>query len=593
MLLSDRILSKSNESLNLETAKWVIANALKLATSDLAGIRRQADHPLLQDETLFDDVPNEVKALFVATPFLPRKHFNGAFAWLFGKDSIHEIVPESFEVYEKRTAQYPGYLLNEKWAQIPFTKDEYDHVYATFDVFTHGDDAQATYLRGIKSAQHISSLARCLRELKGHKHISVDILKDIRRRRTYEHIELNKDVSAEVANAYFDILFRSAKKKFNHDSKVEKAYSLISAMSEVFELNNLDRAKRDKVISTFGLENFELIEVFKIYNSKIPDEIMTKMFDMGKVLQRTLIHDGLIKDERIPVELVTELVHDREWRVYTSFFKRQDINKAERFKHLSEITAYKHIHEFKMTIINLLQFGLLTLDEIAHFEGRWALACDKNAVFEWSVETGQELPKAVQNNWIVFDRLSKAQLQTYWDIPKIIKMINEHYIERSRTNSPLGLEYDPIEGSVSRLLQNKEWTGELLMKLIKICDKKPVVVEHQKDLDLLRKTALCKLFSESIYPTLVGHGDGVGKYGRAEIPLAYVLSTHPDMLSQHELDLIAQSNIQFDYKDANVDLGEVMQMHPDLNEAAIAQQLKRRLEKIGDMSISPRKSHHI
>ncbi len=90
MLLSKQLLSKYNDGLTVDTIKWVLKNALNISPNTLYQMKvaQNADHPLMKEESLYDDLPVDVQALFVMEPYFPRKHFDRAFAWLFGKESI-------------------------------------------------------------------------------------------------------------------------------------------------------------------------------------------------------------------------------------------------------------------------------------------------------------------------------------------------------------------------------------------------------------------------------------------------------------------------------------------------------------------------
>ncbi len=599
MLLSDWILSKRNEGLTLKAAKWVISNALSIPSQQLTEICRQADHPLMQDETLFDDAPNEVRALFVATPLLPRKYFNGAFSWLFGENSVEEINASSFHNYERLLSQYPGYSIDHKWEKLPFTKDEYDHVYSSFYV-ENNVNADAIYVKDDFNTDTI--LGRCLSGLHRHQHISVETF--IRLAEQGGHLKLNENASEEVAKLCFSMEVKKNRRKFNHPNSGSRAGIFLSCISAL-KLKNLTQDMRDTLITTFGIENFKHEEIFRVYNGNIPDSIMTKMFEIGSISLAQ--HKDLIIDGRIPLEMALKVALYYDDLLCSSYLKRSDVTKDMRLEFLSEMKA-KHNLDGRLTytyinnMTKLIENGVLTLAEIEHFECDELRRHDETTIFKWAIITGNELPTEMQDRWVdssaVPQRFSKEQLQIYWDIPKIISLISQHYIDGKKGTNPLGSQYEKPKDVIPYLFQNKGWTGELLFELLKVCNKVPGLPFFERVLNRLREGALCRLFSESIYPALTDHPccDGEGKYGQTEKALAYLLHGNHDMLSQCDIDLLAQSNIQFDYKDDDVDLGQVLSMHPDLNEAIIAEQLKKRLAKIGDDTPTPmtsRKRNHI
>ena len=583
MLLSDWILSKENGGLTLETAKWVLANALSIPQEQLTNICKQADHPLLQDETLFDNVPDEAKALFVTTSLLPQKHFNRAFAWLFGKESINEIDADSFAFHENLKSKDARYSLEQKWSELPLSKDEYEHIYAVF--------------KGISCAFRISYLGYCVRGLKEHRHLSIDAFIELEK--DDDEPTLNVSVSPELADYFFDREFKGAKRKFNYKAEEGKADAFIDYMENVFTLKNLSQNKRDMVIEKFGLDNFELDQVFFIYNQNVPDHIVNQLLDLKLINSYSIRKNGsFISDPRLPIEMAKSIVYAEIGKFSEDYLRREDVDEGMRTEFLSKLANATdpycvHSSISDMAMIGILRRGVLTANEVEIFECRKLKEYSNSLIFEWSAATGIDLPLDLQKKWIAPSQMSSIQLKTYSDIPQIIQLINERRTDHKAMRGLLGRDYEDIDKAISSLFQNKAWTGERLFELIRVCKQEPIHTNTKKILDMLCNGALCKLFSESIYPALVGHGNGDGKYGRAEPAVAYVLRDHHNMLSPCDLDLFIQSNVQFDYKDTDVDLGRVMEMYPDLNEATIAQQLKRQLGKIGDMSTRPRKSHHI
>lgn len=598
MLLSDWILSKRNEGLTLPFLKWILANASSIPPKQFSKICLQADHPLLQDETIFDDIPDEVRALFVATPLLPHKHFNSAFAWLFGKENINDINAEDVcgnkNPHIQREANEPRYELRNVWSKLPFTKDEYDHFYST--------------IKGVEFTSSNSYLDMLIRGMREHRHVSLD---DASRSIICDrNITVNKAASVEVADYFFDYKFKKLLRKFNPEEneahrKIESSAlelvlsGFLSELSEPLQFENLSRNRRDRVLSTFGLENVSLKHVYSIYHGQIPSDVMKEMFKMKKVTIESISeHKPLISDERIPLKLATKAAYLNMSLFNLEFRKRSDVTQQMKLKYTSDIRRDKKgSAEYGVLINELFGFNALTPLEIETIEHDDLVeGCTGKPIFKWAVATGNELSPALQDKWIGFERMSGPELQIYRDIPKIISVIREHYIIQPKSYSPIGSKSEGIKEAIASLLKNKNWTGELLLELIKLCKQEQTMPEmkvFKYDLEYLCKGALCKLFSESIYPNLIDSGNGAGKYGPPEAPIAYLLSYHGDMLSECDINLIAQSNIEFNYKDKDVDLGHAIRMHPGLNEAVIAQQLKRRLEKIGDMSTSPRKSHHI
>ena len=74
MLISGWTLLESNQNLTPERLKWVLKNALHLNIDDLRDLKAKenATHPLLWDESIYDDLPVEALGPFVMEPYFRK-----------------------------------------------------------------------------------------------------------------------------------------------------------------------------------------------------------------------------------------------------------------------------------------------------------------------------------------------------------------------------------------------------------------------------------------------------------------------------------------------------------------------------------------
>ena len=125
MLFSNLTLSVYNNNLTADTVRWMLKNALSIDPNMLFQLKAgaNADHPLMKEESLYDDLPVDVQALFVMEPYFPRKHFDRAFAWLFGKESIAQINADDFSHYTQLAKKNSCYTSMDSWKNLQLTSD--------------------------------------------------------------------------------------------------------------------------------------------------------------------------------------------------------------------------------------------------------------------------------------------------------------------------------------------------------------------------------------------------------------------------------------------------------------------------------------
>ena len=567
MLLSPWILSKNNRGLTLDTVKMVLANSTRLTPAELADIKHEANHPLLSDDSLFDEMPNEVKGLFVMERYFPRKHFNSSFAWLFGKERIEDIDEDSFFTYERLNQKHPGYTLTHLWRYLPFTKEEHNHLQQT--------------LRDVFGSELDPELRACQFGLMEQRHITIDMY-ERDRVKFKSPTSLSFDIPTDLANFIFDKKYEEFDKFCNAIGDTKKVSRIMDGLRDALRFSNLSASRREALVSTFGLNELGIKNICRVYNDKIPDEVFKNLLSSG-MINESSIKDmpELICDLRIPLEEATRFSLQSPPSFALRYFTRSDLTEELRMQMLEGLLNAQ-LHEDDQycysairAISGLLTGGHLTLPEVVAIEGKLDETDARVSLFQWSQKTGIPLPVAVQDKWTEDGFITDGQFQMFHDAAKLVKLIKEFYIDGVCN----GTFRTPVP---SAFLLNKGLTTELLFDLVKICRQPPANESAQKQLDELCDQVLYKMAAEGFYPPLVGNGNGTGIHGRPEKILAHMLDGDPGSPSQFDFDFIVKADLQFDYSDADVCLTRSLARNPELNEEIAAQRLKWKLERMQD-----------
>ncbi len=568
MLLSSLTLSVYNNNLTTDTVKWVLRNVPSMDPNTLYQLKAEAnaDNPLMKEESLYDDLPVEVQAAFVMEPYFPRKHFDRAFAWLFGKQSIAQIDADDFAHYEALADTNTNYSLRDFWQHLPFTREEYCHIFNEFNKLTSLNDGY----------QFIS----CRRGLLKHACITPEIYsQEISARTTAPHV----DVCSEVASLFADKRIAALKSSKDRRSNKNDPADL-NAISDLLCLENLPQERRDEVLSMFNTREIGLYGIKTIYDGNIPDTVFYNMMKSGEINAGSAIYDpSILMDLRLPEKEATNIafLYPVECALY--YLGRSDINQDTREQFLLKMIEKLRFDglyiESNMPRVmeRLVLDGVLTAPEISLIKDDFKGVL-KNHIFEWAVNAGVKLTPAEQDEWIGKEFSARIQLQHYHDVPILIDAIRFYYTQKSVLGD--GQSKRMRIDSFFNVLLNPGWTRELLLELIDVTRQKPVKSHLTHQQDSFRAEIFCKLFSESFYPSL-DKEDLTGPYGRAENLLARLLDGDANWLSNVDIDLIVKSPIRLDYVDSEVDLAASLARNPDINERIVAERLRLRVEQAG------------
>ncbi|HDX8428282.1 TPA: hypothetical protein RQN23_002982 [Aeromonas veronii] len=588
MLLPSTFMTISNTALTIENLNWVLKNAGVIGPNTLDKFKKSANHPLMKEESAYDDVPIEVLAAFVMEPYFPRKHFDRAFSWLFGKETISQIDAESFRYHEQLKNVNKCYSLSDYWSRLQFTQDEYCHIFEQFSQ--------------LFNKPHDNYLSICERDLKRHYLLTPEMYFNSK-----DKGSLSAGVCAEIA----DFVFDEEIKQFNEMNGIflrgDNVRGLINAIRYPVGLRNLSMEKRNSLFSMFSVERFGLAAISNIYENKaIPDFVFNELLNKGLINSETAkANKDVLMDARLPLELATEIAFSSPVRFADVFFKRADASPELRGEFISVLTqlAYEttgeHAYDVIKGINSLIWTGLPTYPEVErileHYDEMVHRYSSGNApdlddefieeygdgladsLFVWSQKTGISLPPALQDKLTQDGFTTKTQLQMYHDAASLVDAIKACYgVNDSDRPAKTIHHMDTLA-----LLANENWTHDHLISLVHASRDESASSTARGRLDDLRKEIFRKLFSESVYPCLA-KGELTGKYGRVENLLAHLLNGDADLLSEFDTNLIIHSPLQLDYADDEVNLTTILAHNPDINERIVAERLKLRMEHIND-----------
>lgn len=573
MLISGWTLSEINQNLTPERLRCALRNALHLDSDDLRDLKAKenATHPLLRDERVYDDLPVEVLGLFVMEPFFPRKHFNRAFAGLFGKNSIAEIDVEDFSHYEALIKRNECYTIGmNEWMQLPFTQDEYDHLHSVFSRIFVGPSRIQAYVcqHGLLRNSRISLATFEQENIRSRLQFSVPV-----------------DACNELANFVFDSIFAEFV-SLHADKQNKPDFSKAMEMLKYpLQFTNLSQDRREAALSFFGMENLELAQINQIYNKAIPDDVLGVLVASERINRKSVDEGmGIISDGRLALKLATQIALSSPGKHAIEYFKRHDVDEAARGKVLHALLEtelkgeYRESSDAIRTLSKMISSGMLTLSELERVQDKHHDDM-RNIIFEWSESTGIALPPAIQDRWVKDGFCTGKQLQYYHDLPVIVDSIRAMYTGASHREDGSTRNLENV--AIVLALFNTRWTKELLLELLDVCMQEPSKSNLVDSQETLREDIFQKLFGESFYPSL-DREDLTGPYGRAENLLARLLDSDAHLLSEFDANLIARSGIQLDYADGEVNLAASLARHPTFNEQIIAERLRLRVEQLND-----------
>lgn len=567
MLISQTVLSAENKKLTKEMAAFVLSHVEDMSSNERSQIRASATSPVLMDDTLFDGLPIDVRALYVMKPFFPRKHFNGTFAYLFGVDSIEDIEPEDISYFVNGLHDLNGIAFSDNIKNAVFLQSEYEHFYWAVTEFIKAGDT--TVMR------------RCRKGLMEHELLTKEILKSYLADGVgigVERFEINPNVSSEVASFYFDLKCKEAEEFMSTLMIDDVSNSLVIQLLMEFALTNLSEEKRDQFTNKYGYLKLGLRNLCLIYNDKLSDKTLSKVMANGTLLQN-MPDDcrGLLSDTRVPESLATDIALGKPHVFAPAYLSRSDLDEGKRMVMLERLWEVAHDkdhnpnrHEANRIACNLIDSNTLTLPEVMWMTQRYDHYALKRPVFSWALKHQIDLPRELQDMLSATGINNSAQAQYFYDVKELIKRLEGMHVKNAIDTSNPGLDKSDV-------LSNPNWTVDTLIELAEAFKQKAVLIGKDIYLMDMRKQIYRKLFSEQIFPAALS-GQPL-EYGAAEKALASIMRGR-EFFEWDDIELTMRLDIDFNYKDDKYDLSAELAKHPQLHEQVVSMQLKKKMDSV-------------
>lgn len=576
MLISQTVLSAENKKLTKEMAAFVLSHVEDMSFNERTQIRESATSPVLMDDTLFDELPIEVRARYVMEPFFPRKHFNGTFAYLFGVDSIEDIEPEDIG-YFWRTTDISGNEFSSKMKDAVFSQSEYEHFYWAVTAFIKPDDK--------------SFMRRCRKGLMEHELLTKEILKSYLADGVgigVERFEINPNVSSEVASFYFDLKCKEAEELMSTLMVDHVSNSLVNQLRMEFALTNLSEEKRDQFTNKHGYLKLGLRNLCAIYNDKLSDKTLSKVIENGTLLKN--VEDdchSIISDIRVPESLVADIAIAKPQVFARAYLNRSDVDEGKRMMMLERLHEVAHNgdhnmiqHDAHRMACKLIDSNTLTLPEVIWMTQKYDHYALKRPVFNWALKHQIDLPRDLQDMLSATGINNSAQAQYFYDVKELIKRLEGMHVKNAIDTSNPGLDKSDV-------LSNPNWTVDTLIELAEAFKQKAVLIGKDIYLMDMRKQIYRKLFSEQIFPAALS-GQRL-EYGVAEKALASIIRGR-EFYEWNDIELTMRLDIDFNYKDDKYDLSAELAKDSQLHEQVVSMQLKKKMDSVaGSPAPSPTK----
>ena len=423
MLLSKQLLSKYNDGLTVDTIKWVLKNALNISPNTLYQMKvaQNADHPLMKEESLYDDLPVDVQALFVMEPYFPRKHFDRAFAWLFGKESIAQINADDFSHYTQLAKKNSCYTSMDSWKNLQLTSEELSHLFNEF--------------KNLPKVSGFSQLTACMMGLIQNASITPEIYEQALSNGTSLP---NYNVCTEVANRHIDRCMGAirAKRQIN-------AFDVID-MSKHLRLENISRDRRDALFSELDMTHVGFAVVSAIYNDNIPDDVFRTLVENDIFNERQVAEmPSLLSDVRFSKEDARRIAFSEPQKYASYYLVRSDLDNNVRAKFISVLTRENVSKaQLKEVFSDLIYDKVITKPE-----------------FELAKYSLGNIPSPYYIS------------EFYDDVELFIEAVECSYKNKKHPNKDAMENLKSIE--LSNILYSQHWTKDALLQLLEITSEWP------------------------------------------------------------------------------------------------------------------------
>lgn len=557
MLVPNRVLSKENEGLTREMARWVLEHAHLLSKEQLKDIKVRADSPVLNDETLFDELPPNVRALFVNEAYLPKRLFNSTFAWLFGVESIGDIGEAGIKHHRELVDRDPKYLLDDLH-RLPLTQAEYEHVfYAFFNNTTRNSD---------------NYIGNCIMGLASHPHLTAEINKEASD--AYVFYMHSDDISRELADSLFDDAYQQCMDFWDGMGVEPDADKLANDLRRNLSCTNLSDSKRYDLLDRFGYKKLSINDINNFFSGSIPDDVIKDALANGLINKGINLNSAFIlEDVRIPELLARDIVANNPSYFASNYLRRTDLSSANRewaVKRLIDKTTHPYPADWadvNKQLASLIEEGFLTESEISNLSTSNNWFAFRNAAAKWISEKRPEVSSDFRRLLASEGFVATKLAEIHDNVDDLLTALKQRFLDGDQAKwGVMGFDW----------INNENWTIGKLIELIELVE---LFSESDAYVNQVKKQAFRRILGEFIYPSVI---DGVAiSHGETEKVIASLLRDG-QFIEEEDHSPLAMAVINIEHWDEEAALPVALVAHPGLNEEVVAQRLRRRLDGIGD-----------
>ncbi|HDX8428309.1 TPA: hypothetical protein RQN23_003009 [Aeromonas veronii] len=558
-------------------AKWVLEHAHLLSKEQLKDIKAQADSPVLNDETLFDELPPNVRALFVNEAYFPKRLFNSTFAWLFGAESIGGIGEAGIKHHRELVDSDPRYLLDDLH-RLPLTQAEYEHVfYALFNNTT-------------RSENHY--IENCIRGLASHPHLTAEINKEASD--AYIFYMHSDHISRELADSLYDEAYAQCMEFWDDMGMNPDAEKIVNDLRRNLSCTNLSDSKRYGLLEKFGYKKLSINDINNFFNGAIPDDVINGALSNGLINKKmSLDCSFILKDVRIPEPLAKDIAEGNPDYFASNYLRRTDLSAAHRewaVKKLIETTIHPYPADFaeaSKRLASLIEDGLLTESEISGLVTNNNWFQFRSAAAKWISEkrpdVSSDFMKLLVSEGFVVTKLAEI----HDNVDDLLTALKQRFWDGDQAKwGVMGFDW----------INNKNWTIGKLLELVALFREpeehaiqvknnafRQMLANFSKGSDefaiQIRKHAFRRILGEFIYPSVI---EGVaiphGETGKVIVSLL----KDKQFIEEEDIKPLAMTVVNTESWDDEANLPAALVTHPGLNEEVVALRLQRRLNGIAE-----------
>lgn len=557
MLVPNRVLSKENEGLTREMAKWVLEHAHLLSKDQLKDIKAQADSPVLNDETLFDELPPNVRALFVNETYFPKRLFNSTFAWLFGAESIGGIGEDGIKHHRELVDSDPRYLLDDLH-RLPLTQAEYEHVFYAF--FNNTKRSENHYMEN------------CIRGLASHPHLTAEINKEASD--AYIFYMHSDHISRELADTLYDEAYAQCMEFWDDMGMNPDAEKIVNDLRRNLSCTNLSSSKRYDLLDEFGYKKLSINDINNFFNGAIPDDVINGALSNGLINKKmSLDCSFILKDVRIPEPLAKDIAEGNPDYFASNYLRRTDLSAAHRewaVKKLIDTTTHPYPADFaeaSKRLASLIEDGLLTESEISGLATNNNWFQFRSAAAKWISEKRPDVSidfrKLLVSEGFVVTKLAEI----HDNVDDLLTALKQRFLDGDQAKwGVMGFDW----------INNENWTIGKLIELIELVE---LFRESDAYVNQVRKQAFRRILGEFIYPSVI---DGVAiPHGETEKVMVSLLKDR-QFIEDEDIKPLALAVANIEHLDNESSFSAALVTHPELNEEIVALRLQRRLNGMAE-----------